>query len=225
PTLKALYTRLMDTKDPKWNVFTPNPGQLILENSGVRVQAALASPSRIIHPKGKDLIWRYLTKSLPLIKTGPCKRCGAYESSEHIFFLCPRSLDALSHFKEAAEEASITIRTWTALRFNIDSSPILTMNLYAIFMETLWTLRNKERHQEQFQISKHLILFKTKILIEAAWTRAKNTCQRLYTKLTNTTNPEAKEAIHLLITQTTIQLNEQWGHQTLYNLPPLNYTR
>ncbi|GAM26883.1 hypothetical protein SAMD00019534_100580 [Acytostelium subglobosum LB1] len=159
------------------------------------------------------------------LKTGPdsyCKRCGAYESSEQIFFQCPRSLDALRHLKEAAEEAGIRNRPWTARRLNINSSPVLTMNLYAIFMETLWTIRNKERHVEEYQFSKHLILFKTKTVIKAVWTRAKNTCQRLYTKGINTTNTEAKHAIQERITQTTTQLNQHWGHQTLYNLPPLN---
>ncbi|EGG22529.1 hypothetical protein DFA_04657 [Cavenderia fasciculata] len=110
---------------------------------------ALAALSTIVLPKGRVLVWKYVTKCLPLVRGDPvasiCVSCGKDESSKHLFFQCKETTLPVKILKEVTA-ANIPPPVWDITLLNLKQTP-MTTNLVAATLERIWFRRNDLRHQ------------------------------------------------------------------------------
>ncbi|EGG20322.1 hypothetical protein DFA_07446 [Cavenderia fasciculata] len=149
--LKQVYLQRLTIANEKWNVYDPTPGQKILATDDrVYPMNALAALSTIVLPKGRDLVWKYVTKCLPLVRGDPvasiCVSCGKDESSKHLFFQCKETTLPVKLLKEVTAANNITPPVWDITLLNLKQTP-MTINLVAATLERIWFRRNDLRHQ------------------------------------------------------------------------------
>ncbi|EGG16423.1 Pol [Cavenderia fasciculata] len=149
--LKQVNLQRLTIANEKWNVYDPTPGQKILATDDrVYPMNALAALSTIVLPKGRDLVWKYVTKCLPLVRGDPvasiCVSCGKDESSKHLFFQCKETTLPVKLLKEVTAANNITPPVWDITLLNLKQTP-MTINLVAATLERIWFRRNDLRHQ------------------------------------------------------------------------------
>ncbi|EGG15012.1 hypothetical protein DFA_09832 [Cavenderia fasciculata] len=173
----------------------PDPRSKILATDDrVYPMNALAALSTIVLPKGRDLVWKYVTKCLPLVRGDPvasiCVSCGKDESSKHLFFQCKETTLPVKILKEVTAANNIP-PVWDITLLNLKQTP-MTTNLVAATLERIWFRRNDLRHQrdEPFteQYLRARLLNDMRHIIKVNWDKTLELCNRWHLALMNQTD-------------------------------------
>jgi hypothetical protein len=181
--LKSIYRLIMDVKNKNWNKYEPTPGQLIIQNATNSSILPFRLAREITVNKGRDLVWKYLLKTLPKIFEDRCKLCDGIETSQHIFFTCPTIKNQCqSIINEIMDSSNHSRVSWDEQILNKLNDGWVA-NTAAAIMEVVWYRRNSAKFQDRLvNISTVQIEYRLKNAKEADWDRIFKIVTRLVRK-------------------------------------------
>jgi len=190
--LKKIYTDMMFLKFKNHNTFIPTPTQKEIMPFQ-KLQDAFVNSKKIIHTKGKDLIWRYLLKALPKSHSTNCPHCNEPETSEHIFFKCKQNEQAYDLIRDCLYAINHEHINWNKeilTKLDIPTKSEIT----SIAFDWLWLKRNNQIHKDRKspKFSMKYIMNKATTIQHTAWSKTLDQIHTLLRILHK--NPEDKKA-------------------------------
>ncbi|KAM9999677.1 hypothetical protein ACTFIZ_008128 [Dictyostelium cf. discoideum] len=215
PKLKTIYNDLMKIENPKFDTFTPTPGQRDILTAINRKHLPFIEIKKIANIKGRDLLWRFVLKALPKVFNKPCALCGELETSEHIFFKCKSHLENTQKIINYIQRKSGNQQLKWDIQILNHLETASTANTIAILFDSIWKRRNKNIHENEIiEIHKELIIHELKKTQMAVWDTTKTNIEKRI-RIMNKDHTTNQHKHTQLISRILQRFSKQWNSPLL----------